>query len=48
MLLEEVDGDKLVVRVQATPDRAADGARLADEIIGALATVTSEHAVLPD
>jgi small conductance mechanosensitive channel len=48
VLLEEVDGDKLVVRVQATPERAADGARLADEIIGALASVTGEHAVLPD
>jgi small-conductance mechanosensitive channel len=48
VLLEEVDGDKLVVRVQATPDRATDGARLADEIIGALASVTGEHAVLPD
>jgi small-conductance mechanosensitive channel len=48
VLLEEVDGDKLVVRVQATPDRAADGARLADEIIGALSAVTGEHAVLRD
>jgi small-conductance mechanosensitive channel len=48
VLLEEVDGEKLVVRVQATPDRAADGARLADEIIGALASVTGEHAVLRD
>ena len=48
VLLEEVDGDKLVVRVQATPDRTTDGARLADEIIGALASVTGEHAVLPD
>jgi small-conductance mechanosensitive channel len=48
VLLEEVDGDKLVVRVQATPERAADGAPLADEIIGALASVTGEHAVLPD
>ncbi len=48
VLLEEVDGDTLVVRVQATPDRAADGARLADEIIGALSSVTGEHAVLSD
>lgn len=46
VLLEEVDGDTLVVRVQATPDRAADGARLADEIIGALSSVTGEHAAL--
>lgn len=43
VLLEEMDGDDVVVRVQATPDRAADGARLADQIIAALASVTSEH-----
>lgn len=43
VLLEEIDGDDLVVRVQATPERAADGARLTDEIIAALATVTGEH-----
>lgn len=43
VLLEEIAGDDLVVRVQATPDRAADGARLADEVIAALATVTGEH-----
>ena len=46
VLLEELDGDDLVVRVQATPDRPDDGARLADEIIDALATVTGEHAAL--
>lgn len=43
VLLEEIDGDKLVVRVQATPVRAADGAGLADEIIAALASVSGEH-----
>jgi small conductance mechanosensitive channel len=43
VLLEELDGDDVVVRVQATPDRADDGARLADEIIEALASVTGEH-----
>ena len=48
VLLEQIDGDKLVVRVQATPDRAADGARLADEIIAALASVTGEHALVRD
>jgi small conductance mechanosensitive channel len=41
--LEEIDGDDVVVRVEATPDRAADGAKLADEIISILATVTGEH-----
>jgi small-conductance mechanosensitive channel len=41
--LEEVDGDDVVVRVQATPEVADDGAKLADEIIAALASVTGEH-----
>jgi small conductance mechanosensitive channel len=45
VLLEEIDGDELVVRVQATPERAVDGARLADEIIAALSSVTGEHAL---
>jgi small-conductance mechanosensitive channel len=44
VLLEEVDGEDVVIRVQATPDRAVDGAKLADEIIDTLATVTGEHA----
>jgi small conductance mechanosensitive channel len=43
VILAEIDGDDLVVRIQATPDRADDGARLADEVIGALAAVTGEH-----
>ena len=46
VLLEEIDGENIVVRVQATPERASDGACLADEIIAALASVTSEHPVL--
>jgi small-conductance mechanosensitive channel len=41
--LQEIDGDEVVVRVQATPERARDGAALADEIIAALAAVTGEH-----
>jgi small conductance mechanosensitive channel len=43
VMLEEVDGDDVVVRVQATPQLADDGARLADEIMAALASVTGEH-----
>ena len=43
MLLEEVNGDSVVVRVQATPERHSDGARLADEIISALVSVTGQH-----
>jgi small conductance mechanosensitive channel len=45
VLLEEIDGEDVVVRVQATPERASDGARLADEVIAALASVTGEHLV---
>jgi small conductance mechanosensitive channel len=44
VLLEEVDGDDVVVRVQATPEIANDGAKLADEIMAALSSVTGEHA----
>jgi small-conductance mechanosensitive channel len=46
VLLEEIDGDDVVVRVQATPERADDGAKLADEIIATLATVTGQHEVV--
>jgi hypothetical protein len=45
--LQEIDGDNVVVRITATPERAADGARLADEIIAAIATVTGEHQATP-
>jgi small conductance mechanosensitive channel len=48
VLLEEVDGNDVVVRVQATPDRPDDGAQLADEIIDALATVTGEHPIVEE
>jgi len=48
VLLEEIDGDDVVVRVQATPERASDGAKLADEIIAALSSVTGEHAIVRD
>jgi small-conductance mechanosensitive channel len=44
VLLEEVDGDDVVVRIQATPERADDGAKLADEVMAALTSVTGEHA----
>jgi small conductance mechanosensitive channel len=43
VLLEEIDGDEVVVRVQAAPDRREEGAQLADEIIAALASVTRDH-----
>jgi small conductance mechanosensitive channel len=41
--LEEVDGEQVVVRIQATPERAQDGAPLADEILGAIRAVAGEH-----
>jgi small conductance mechanosensitive channel len=46
VLLEEIDGDDVVVRIQATPERPDDGARLADEIIAVLTSVTGEHHAL--
>lgn len=48
VVLEQVDGDEVVVRVQATPDRADDGARLADEVVDALSSVTGEHQTVED
>jgi small-conductance mechanosensitive channel len=48
VLLEEIDGDDVVVRVQATPERAVDGAKLADAIIATLASVTGDHALVAE
>jgi small conductance mechanosensitive channel len=48
VLLEEIDGNDVVVRVQATPEKANEGARLADEIIMTLASVTDEHQAIRD
>jgi small conductance mechanosensitive channel len=45
VLLEEFEGDELVVRVLATPEISDDGAKLADEIVAALASVTGEHVI---
>jgi small conductance mechanosensitive channel len=41
IVLEEVDDAELVVRVEATPLRDEDGARLADEVISALGGLAS-------
>lgn len=46
VLLEEIDQDDVVIRVQATPEQPDDGAKLADEVISALATVTGTHEVV--
>ncbi len=47
VLLHEIDGDEVVVRIQATPERAGDGAALADEIIAAVDPATAEHEAAP-
>ena len=39
--VEEVDDEEVVMRVTATPERDADGPRLADEILAAIGQVTS-------
>lgn len=38
--LEEIDGDEVIVRIAATPEHAADGPRLASEVLAALAAQT--------
>jgi small conductance mechanosensitive channel len=43
--LEEVDSDEVIVRIAATPESEADGPRLADEILAAIASVTREVTV---
>jgi small-conductance mechanosensitive channel len=45
--LEEVDGDEVVVRISATPERAADGAQLANEVLQAVAQETRRDDVRP-
>jgi small conductance mechanosensitive channel len=39
--LEELDGDEVVVRITATPERPSDGPRLASEVLEAVAAQTS-------
>lgn len=43
VLLDEIRGESVVVRVRATPEQGDEGSRLADEIIAILAGVTREH-----
>jgi hypothetical protein len=38
--LEEIDGDEVVVRIAATPERASDGPALASEVLRAVAPET--------
>ncbi len=48
VVLEEIDGDDVFIRVQATPESSAESSRLADDIITVLARVTGEHKTVPD
>jgi small conductance mechanosensitive channel len=45
--LEEIDGDEVVVRILATPELAADGPTLADEVLTAVQAVTPSDAPMP-
>jgi small conductance mechanosensitive channel len=38
--LEEIDGDAVVVRISATPERPSDGPKLASEVLEAVAGQT--------
>ena len=42
--LEEIDSDEVIVRIGATPLSDADGPRLADEVLAAVAAITREDA----
>ena len=42
--LEEVDREQVVVRIEATPEHARDGAQLADQILEAVTAVAGERA----
>ncbi len=44
--LEEIDGEQVVVRIQATPEHARDGAQLADQILHTVGAFTDEHAAV--
>jgi small conductance mechanosensitive channel len=49
ILLEELDGDDVIVRIQVTPERAADGPRLATEVLAAVApSARGEHVFVAD
>lgn len=45
IVLEEIDGDELVVRIAATPQRASEGPELAAEILAAVSEVTRDELV---
>jgi len=41
--LEEIDGDEVIVRISATPERPSDGPKLASEVLEAVASQTSRE-----
>jgi small conductance mechanosensitive channel len=43
--LEQIEGDEVIMRIRATPEYSDDGARLADEILVAMSSVTDEHPI---
>ena len=43
-MLEEIDGDEIVLRIHATPEEATEGPKLANEILGAVATIARDGA----
>jgi small-conductance mechanosensitive channel len=46
VLLQEIDGDHVVLRILATPEQSGNGAKLADEIIAAIQAITGEQDVV--
>src|SRR5205823_291548 len=44
ILLEEVDGDEIVVRVEATPEQASEGPKLANQILAAVSGIARDGA----
>jgi len=43
IVLEEIDGDEVVVRITATPENPSDGPRLATEVLSAVGAQTSRN-----
>jgi len=44
IVLEELDGDEIVVRIEATPRVAAEGPKLANEILAAVGGIARDGA----
>jgi small conductance mechanosensitive channel len=40
--VQEMDGDEMVVRISATPEHPSDGAKLADQMLAAIAAASSD------